>query len=310
VHPVLFHIGAVVIPSYGAVTALGVLLGLGLALRTARTAGVDAGKVWNLCILSLFAALAAARLLLVVVNWSALRLHPAWLLELAMVHHPLLAATGALAGAGCALWCARHSKLPLGATADALASPLALGLAFEQLGALASGSGYGVEAGSGVPWAVTYTNPMADLWSGAPLGVSVHPVQAYAALAFLTLALLLLVWLPAERRKGDVAGLGLMGLGTAIYITELWRDPEGRGTTLIRALHGALDGPQIAAVLLVIGGAVVLRERVSPAAVSGSASHPFHGEAVKRMGQRASEAGADASVDDGAAPVIENGGPA
>ena len=260
-HPVLFHIGAVLIPSYGAVTALGVLLALGLALRTARVAGrdtdLDAGKVWNLCILSLFAALAAARLLLVIVNWSALRLHPAWLLELAMVHHPLLAATGALAGAGCALWYARRSKLPLRATADALAPPLALGLAFEQLGALASGSGYGVEAAPGLHWAVTYTNPLAELWSGAPLGVPLHPVQAYAALAFLTLAVLLLVGLPAERRKGDVAGLGLMGLGVAIYITELWRDPEGRGSLL----NGALDGPQVAASLLVVAGALVLRER-------------------------------------------------
>jgi phosphatidylglycerol:prolipoprotein diacylglycerol transferase len=67
---------------------------------------------------------------------------------------------------------------------------------------------------------------------------------------------LLLVWLPAERRKGDVAGLGLMGSGLAIYITELWRDPTGRGSLL----HGALDGPQIAAILLVIAGALVLRE--------------------------------------------------
>ena len=307
-HPVLFHIGAVLIPSYGAVTALGVLLALGLALRTARVAGrdtdLDASKVWNLCILSLFTALAAARLLLIIVNWSALRLHPAWLLGLAMVHHPLLAGTGALAGAGCALWYARHSKLPLGATADALAPPLALGLCFEQLGALASGSGYGVEAGPGVHWAVTYTNPLAAIWSGAPLGVPLHPVQAYAALAFLSLALLLLVWLPAEHRKGDVAGLGLMGAGVAIYITELWRDPAGRGALL----NGALDGPQIAAVLLVIAGALVLRERVSPSAVSGSASHPFHDEAVERMGHGASEPGADASVDDGAAPAIENGG--
>lgn len=256
-HPVLFHIGALVIPSYGVVSALGVLLALGLALRTAHIAGVDAAKLWNLCILSLFAALIVARLLLVAANWSALRLHPAWLLDLAMVHHPLLAGTGALAGAACALWYARRSRLPLWATADALAPPLALGLAFEQLGALAAGSGYGRDAGSGLPWAVSYTDPMAMIWSGAPIGVRLHPVQAYAALAYLALALLLFVWLPVERRKGDVAGLGLMGLGAAIYITELWRDPEGRGSLL----HGAIDGPQIAAVLLVLAGALVLRER-------------------------------------------------
>lgn len=256
-HPVLFHIGAVLIPSYGVVTAIGVLLALALTQRTARMTGVDAGKLWNLSILSLFAALAAARLLLVIANWSALRLHPAWLLRLAMVHHPLLAGTGALAGAVCALWYARLNKLPLRATADALAAPLVLGLAFEQAGALLAGSGYGVDAEPGLRWAVTYTHPLAAIWSGAPLGAPLHPVQAYAALAFLTLAVLLLVWLPAQRLRGDVAGIGLMGAGVAVYITELWRDPEGRGSLL----HGALDGPQIAAVLLVLAGALALRER-------------------------------------------------
>ena len=256
-HPVLFHIGSILIPSYGAITALGVLLSLALVLRTARVAGVDAGKVWNLCILSLFAALVAARLLLVVANWTVLHRHPAWVLGLAMVHHPLLAATGALAGVGCAAWYARRTKLPFRATADALAPPLAVGLAFEQFGALAAGSGYGIDAGPNLHWAVTYTNPLAAIWSGAPIGVPLHPVQAYAALAFLALAILLLVWLPAQRRRGDVAGLWLMGTGVAIYITELWRDPEGRGPLL----HGAIDGPQIAAVSLVLAGSLVLRER-------------------------------------------------
>ncbi|MGA3333724.1 MAG: prolipoprotein diacylglyceryl transferase family protein [Terracidiphilus sp.] len=256
-YPALFHIGSILIPSYGVVTAMGVLLALALSQRTARIAGVDAAKVWNLSILSLFAALAAARLLLVVVNWSALRLHPAWLLGLAMVHHPLLACVGALAGAACAAWYARRSGLSFRATADALAAPLALGLAFEQLGELAAGSGYGVDAGPGVRWAVTYTNPLAAIWSGAPLGVPLHPVQAYAALAFLALAILLWVWLPLERRQGDVAGLWLMGAGVAIFFTEMWRDWVGRGSLF----HGAIDGPQIAAVFLVLAGALVLRER-------------------------------------------------
>jgi len=256
VHPVLFHIGSILVPSYGAITAFGVLVALVLAQRTARIVGVDAGKVWNLCILCLFAALVTTRLLLVVANWSALRSHPAWVLGLAMVHHPLLAGAGALAGAGCATWYARHSKLPFRATADALAPPLAAGLAFEQLGALAAGSGYGTDAASSVGWAVTYTNPLAAIWSGTPLGVPLHPVQAYAALAFFALAVLLWVWLPLERRRGDVAGLWLMGAGVAIYITELWRDWVGRGSFS----HSAIDGPQIAAVFLVLAGALTLRE--------------------------------------------------
>ena len=260
-HPALFHIGSILIPSYGAITAFGVLVALVLAQRTARIVGVDAGKVWNLCILSLFAALAATRLLLVAANWSVLRSHPAWVLGLGVVHHPLLAGAGALAGAGCAAWYARHSKLSFRATADALAPPLAAGLAFEQLGALAAGSGYGIDAAPSVGWDVTYTNPLAAIWSGTPLGVPLHPVQAYAALAFFALAVLLWVWLPLERRRGDVAGLGLMGAGVAIYLTEIWRDWTGRELPGRGSIFsGAIDGPQIAAVFLVLAGALTLRE--------------------------------------------------
>jgi phosphatidylglycerol:prolipoprotein diacylglycerol transferase len=255
VYPVLFHIGAILIPAYGAMAALGVLLGLFLAQRTARIAGVNAGQVWNLCVVALFTALVAQRFLLVVINWSDLRRNPSWMLRLAMIHHPLLAAAGVLAGVGSALAYVRWQRMPMATTADALAAPLAMGLGFEQLGALLAGSGYGTEAG--VRWAVTYTSPLAARWSGTPLGIPLHPVQAYAALAFLILSILLLAGLTARRQQGDVAGLGLLGAGVTIFITEFWRDPEGRGVTL----WGALDGPQLAAVALVLAGGLVLLER-------------------------------------------------
>jgi phosphatidylglycerol:prolipoprotein diacylglycerol transferase len=264
VHPVLFHIGSLLIPSYGAVSALGVLLALLLAQRTARIANVSGPQVWNLCVIGLFAALAAERLLLVAANWSDLRRHPTWMLGLAMIHHPLLASVGAVAGVGSAAAYARWKRLPMASTADALAAPLALGLAFEQLGALLAGSGYGTDAT--VRWAITYTDVLAARWSGTPLGVPLHPVQAYAALAFLTLSISLLLWLPERRRQGDVAGLWMLGAGVVLFITELWRDTEGRGTVL----YGALDGPQIAAILFVMAGAFVLLEHDRPTEKSES----------------------------------------
>lgn len=261
-HPVLFHLGPILIPSYGASAAAGVLLALFLAQRTARIAGLDAGKLWSLCVWSLFAALAASRLLLIALNFSDLRLHPSWMLALAMIHHPLLAGFGALAAAAAAFLYVRWQRLPLWTTADALAAPVALGLAFEQFGALLAGSGYGIEAGAGsaAHWAVTYNDPRAALWSSAPLGVALHPVQAYAALAFLTLSILLLLWLPHRHQPGDLAGLLLLGSGVAIFVTEFWRDPEGRGSLL----GGALNGPQAAAILLVVAGGFVLMERIKP----------------------------------------------
>jgi phosphatidylglycerol:prolipoprotein diacylglycerol transferase len=292
VHPVLFHIGSLIIPSYGAMAAIGALVALFVAQRTARMAGLDAAKMWNLCIISMCAALVAERLLLVAVNWSAIRSHPQWTPGLAMIHHPLVAGVGALAAAGAAAWYVRVRSMPALAAADALAAPIAMGLACEQMGALLAGSGYGTE--TTVPWAVIYTSPAAALWSGTPLGVPLHPVQVYAAFAYLTLAVLLLAWLPVRRREGDIAGGCLLGMGAAIYVIELWRDPVGRGSNL----KGALDGPQIAAVAMVILGAWILRERKSsePAsqqvielAVEDAGSHPFHDEAVKRMGQPALE---------------------
>jgi phosphatidylglycerol:prolipoprotein diacylglycerol transferase len=235
--------------------ALGVLLGLFLAQRTARIAGVNAGHVWNLCVVALFAALAGQRLLLVLVNWNDVRRHPSWLLGLAMIHHPLLGVAGALAGVGTAVLYARWVRLPLWSTADALAAPLALGLAFEQVGALLAGSGYGTE--TGVRWAVIYASPLAARWSGTPLGIPLHPVQAYAALGFLTLSILLQVGLPARRQQGDGSGTGLLGAGVVVFMTELWRDPEGRGALL----GGVVNGPQAAAVVLVIAGGLMLLER-------------------------------------------------
>ncbi|MFZ0396294.1 MAG: prolipoprotein diacylglyceryl transferase family protein [Terracidiphilus sp.] len=255
VHPVLFHIGAIVIPSYGALAAIGVLAGLALALHTARVAGVSPNYLWNLCVISLFAALIGSRVLLFALNWREVVRHPSWMLSLAMIHHPLVTGAAAAVGLAAAWFYARWQRMPMADSADALAAPVAVGLACEQFGALMAGSGYGTETAS--RWAVTYSSPLAARWSGAPLGVPLHPVQAYAALGFLTLAILLLVILPARRQHGDAAGIALIGFGAIIFLTESWRDWAGRGALL----HGALDGPQVAGVLLLMIGALGLRER-------------------------------------------------
>jgi phosphatidylglycerol---prolipoprotein diacylglyceryl transferase len=255
VHPVLFKIGALLIPSYGALAAIGVLLALFLAQHTARTVGVAPHHVWNASVIALFAALVGSRLLLVVVNWQDLRRHPLWTFGLSTIHSPVLAGIAALLGALAAFWYMRWQRMPWTATLDVLSAPLVVALVCEQTGALLAGSDYGTDAS--VPWAVTYTHPLAARWSGTPLGVPLHPVQAYAALAYFTLAVSLLVLLPIRRQAGDAAGVAFMGVGAVLFITEFWRDPEGRG----QLLHGALDGPQVAAISLVFLGAFLLRER-------------------------------------------------
>jgi phosphatidylglycerol:prolipoprotein diacylglycerol transferase len=272
VHPVLFHIGALVIPSYGAVAAFGLLLALMLALRIARRIGIDPNRIWNLCILMLFTALIGSRLLLVAANWKTLRSHPLWVLSIATVHHPLVAGIAALIAFVVAAVYAFLHHMPYRATADVLAAPLAIGLAFEQIGALLAGSGYGT--GTRLPWAIIYNDPLAARWSDAPLGIPVHPVQAYAAICFFVIAAGLVLWLSHRGQNGELAGIFLISTGCVMYITEFWRDPLGRGAVL----NGILKGPQVAAIVLVIGGAALLldrpSQRIAPSSHAAAESTP------------------------------------
>ena len=191
--------------------ALGVLACLALLLRTARITGLNPNQLWNLCIVALFAALVGSRLLLVALNWTVVRSHPAWLLDLAMVHHPLLAGVGALCAIAAAVPYARKQGCPSRLPPTPLPRPFVSVSPFEQLAPCWQALATGLKPAC--RWAVIYTHPLAARWSGAPLFVPVHPVQAYAAIAFFVIALGLYAWTPHRRQPGDVVGAGPDGRG-------------------------------------------------------------------------------------------------
>jgi phosphatidylglycerol:prolipoprotein diacylglycerol transferase len=268
VHPVLFQLGSLVVPSYGAAAAIGVLLALALVQFTAKRSGLDPRHAWNMLVLLVFAALAASRLLLIVMNLSDLRHHPEWLLAIAMVHHPLLTAAGLAGGLAAVLIYARWARLPLRPVADCLAAPLSLAMACEQVGALLAGSDFGSD--TTVRWAVTYTNPLAARWSGTPLETPVHPVQAYAAIGAFLVATLTFFWLQLPRRRpGDAAGVWLIATGALLFLTELFRDWEGRAGIYDGPWKNpVIDVPQLVALGMVLAGALMLtdwrRTRLNP----------------------------------------------
>lgn len=256
-HPVLFQIGSLVVPSYGACTAIGVLLALGLAQTTARRSGLDPRHAWNVLVLAVFAALAVSRLVLIGMNLGDLRRHPRWLLAISMVHHPLLAAAGILAAIVAVLAYVRWASLSVSVVADCLAAPIALGMAAEQVGALLAGSDFGRESASNSLFAaLTYSSELAARWSGTPLGIPLYPVQAYAAAGALLLAGIVYGWLFLPRRRGDVAGVWLVGTGVLLFVTEIFRDWEGRGVLL----KGMVDLPQLVGLGMVALGGTVLVE--------------------------------------------------
>ena len=131
------------IPAMAPSAAVGVLLALFLGAAHGAHCGRECRRrcgtcAWLRCLLRWW----AQRLLLVAINWSDLRRHPAWMLALAMIHHPLLAA---VRERWRAWW--RRCSMRAGSSCRwrpqlmRWLRPLALGLAFEQLGALLAGVG-------------------------------------------------------------------------------------------------------------------------------------------------------------------------
>ena len=68
-HPILFSLGPLTIYSYGVLLAAAYLIGLGMAVRRARSAGLDGNRVLDLGIWVIIAALVGAKALLFLVDF-------------------------------------------------------------------------------------------------------------------------------------------------------------------------------------------------------------------------------------------------
>ena len=95
-----------------------------------------------------------------------------------------------------------------------------------------------------LPWAVTYTNPLAARWSGTPLGIPLHPVQAYAALAFLALAILCSSGCRRARSRATWPASACWAWAWPSLSPSSGAIPRDAASIF----DGALDGPQVAAV--------------------------------------------------------------
>ena len=232
-HPVLFHIGRILIPSYGALAARRRACWRSLLrLRTARIAGVESQPgVESLRRRAVCRAGRLARCCWSLSTGRDLRTHPAWMLG---AGHDSSSAAGRRwrvfgagvlpcsmrAGSGCRWPHCRRAGCAAGAGPGLRATGRAAGrLRLRHRNHRALGRHLHASAGRAL--------------ERRAAGVPLHPVQAYAALGFLDAVALLLVMpcrAPAARRRGRSCAHGRFGV--AIYITEFWRDPEGRGALL------------------------------------------------------------------------------
>lgn len=193
-YPELFRIGPITVYTYGVLLAASYLLGLRLAMIRAKTRGLDANRVLDLGIYIIIAALVGAKLLLLIVDFDQFRRSPAELLTLARSGGVFYG--GLILAVTVAFWYIWQHRLPFWTTCDVFAPGIALGHVTGRLGCLAAGCCYGRQ--TDVPWAITFTNPLAASNVGTPLGLPLHPTQLYEAGA----ALLILIFLLTTERKG------------------------------------------------------------------------------------------------------------
>jgi len=129
-----------------------------------------------------------------------------------------------------------------------------LGHAFGRVGCFAAGCCYGRE--THLPWAVTFTNPLANSISDTPLHVPLHPTQLYEMVLELCNCLFL-VWLIRRKKfEGEIIGTYMIIYGIGRFFIEFFRGDEGRGSFI-----GWMSGTQAIALSLVIFGGLLWMRR-------------------------------------------------
>jgi len=261
--PQIFGIGPLTIYTYGVMLAAAYLAGLQLAIVRGRKARLDPGRLLDLGVYIVIAALVGAKLLLLVVNFSYFRNNPDEILVLArsggVFYGGLITATLV------AFWYIRRHALPFWTTCDMFAPGIALGHVIGRMGCLMAGCCYGRQ--TTVPWAVTFTDPFAAANVGTPLNVPLHPTQVYEAGAELLILIFLLV---TEKKGRPYPGRTFWGYmllyAFSRFIIEFYRADE-RGFVM------GLSTSQFISVLLAplsLAMLIYLRRTISPEPVKAA----------------------------------------
>ena len=177
--PELFTLGPISVSSFGVMMSLAfVIAGILMQYEFARK-GDPPQLAWTIVLFSLLGGLAGTRLLFAFHNWDQFVQDPlAFMLSLqGMIWY------GGLAGGVLAtLWPIRRSGIAWASVVDTTAPALAIGQAIGRIGCHLAGDGDWGKP-TDLPWAVAYTNGVAD-WPHPP-GVGVHPAALYETIALL-----------------------------------------------------------------------------------------------------------------------------
>jgi phosphatidylglycerol---prolipoprotein diacylglyceryl transferase len=252
-HPRLLTTPFFTIHTFGVLLAAAYVAAFWWLMREGRRERIDIDLLSSLAFWAIAGAIIGAKALMV------LRDLPEFLLKPSDVFSwSVLASAGDFYGgfigalAASALFFRSHPTLPFWQTADICGPAIALGQAIGRIGCLMAGDDYGRPAQ--VPWAVTFTDPDAATIGGAPLGVPLHPVQAYESVVCAVLFVILIRILRRRRFEGEVILAYTALYAIARFVLEFLRGDADRGFVLgwlsTSQFIAAILGPAAIAMLL------------------------------------------------------------
>jgi phosphatidylglycerol---prolipoprotein diacylglyceryl transferase len=249
--------------TYGVLVATALLVGLWLAGRLSREAGLNAGAITDLGLYCALAAIAGAKLMMFLVDFSYYWEHPREIFSLSSAQAGGVFYGGLIAALAVAVWQMRKSRLPGWKTADVFAPAIALGHGIGRIGCFTAGCCWGVECQR--PWAVTFTSLAAHDRVGVPLNIPIHPTQLYEAFAEFAIFAFLYWRIHKPHGDGAIIGAYLMLYSAARFTVEFFRVHE-QGNVL----GGAFDTSQfISAGLFLLGAACLWRLRAKTSQTRG-----------------------------------------
>lgn len=271
-HPELFRIGKLVIPTYGFVFSLSLTIGILLSYRRAKVEGINQERILTAMLLGVVGIILGSKTMHIIVSWDWYIEKPVRFLNFRSGHVFYGGYIGGLLLPFIYLRFIKERYLPI---LDIWMTYTGLSVAIHRaFGCLNAGCCYGKP--TGLPWGITF--PESAAASRAYGQVPVHPTQLYESALCLFSFLFLLYW---RKHHKKVAGelfawqLGIYAVGR--FIIEFYRGDVERG------FYGPLSTSQWISIgaLFVVGVMVVyiLRKRKELAVASASKS-------VKKPAQR------------------------
>ena len=234
-YPILFSLGDFPIHTYGAMGALGFLVGVSVVLTRCWRAGLDLNRVSDVIFWGSIAALLGSRLVFVLQNPGTV----ASIAEFLDLRSGGLVFYGAfLTGPLVAFGLIRRFGLPAFLVWDVFATGLPVAHAISRIGCFAAGCCYGAPTDGALGVTYPADNPL------VPHAGPVHPVQLYESAALVLIGLAVNLFFGRRRWDGQVFLLYALLYAFARAGLETFRGDAARGWFLPALLGPVLTFSQ------------------------------------------------------------------